>query len=752
MRYVCAIHGEHQLRHCFTDDPQVEARFAESWNKKGWNIYDCVAELQDGAQARSLDTVKALAFLHVDIDLRRLETSGEQILANLKAVPLPFELRDSGGGFHVIAWLKEPVEVGTDEFDRANAARKQLTRLLAADPAPDHAAALLRRIGTRNFKYDPPRPCRVVRRGKPVDLTEIEELIEQLGDTPLFVAKPKAPKANGHDKSEPTVPKLRIDVAADLASMSFQGPVGIHDTQLRCVASRLRAGMPVDDTVAEVLAATQQAVAGDPRCAEWSWLKEERDVFRMAFDFINKHHQESPELVELLSEAFYNEWRKREAAGDTHIQVHWSGFNGGCFCIRCRKAIAKDEPPTDTQEDASADGPTWPTAPPPKPKDAPKSKIRAIPFVAFDEAKLPPRVFLYGMHYQRGQCTCSVGQDGVGKSTVSIAEAIAMASGRAILGEQPTERCRVWLHNADDDRHEINHRIAACCRLHGVPMAELEGWLFVTCKDDFGIQIATANGQLVPDKAAIGSITETIIENQIDVAVFDPLVTLHGVAENDNVRMSEVIHILANIAAKCDCAIDLCHHTRKPSNTTGEGEKEYNSDGGAGAIRAAVRASRVFNRMSKAEADKAGLADEQRVFYLRIDRGKANYLPPAIKGHWYELKSVELLNGQNVGTIASWTFPGQDGQPSSEKDAAERAAEHTFLAILQRFNAAGRPASDRRGANYAPTLFSEEKEAKVAKLGKSALQAAMVRLLHKGTIRPTDERHGFQRVHTLVLA
>ena len=96
----------------------------------------------------------------------------------------------------------------------------------------------------------------------------------------------------------------------------------------------------------------------------------------------------------------------------------------------------------------------------------------------------------------------------------------------------------------------------------------------------------------------------------------DPLITLHGVGENDNVRMSEVIHIFGDIAAKCSCAIDLCHHTRKPSNQNNDGEKEFNSDDsrGAGAIRAAVRASRVFNRMSKAEAERAGLQEEDRVF------------------------------------------------------------------------------------------------------------------------------------------
>jgi RecA-family ATPase len=262
--------------------------------------------------------------------------------------------------------------------------------------------------------------------------------------------------------------------------------------------------------------------------------------------------------------------------------------------------------------------------------------------------------------------------------------------------------------------------------------------------------VANGNGNLTIDNASVARITGTIVERQIDVAIFDPLVAMHGVAENDNVRMSEVIHIFGDIAAKCDCAIDLCHHTRKPS--AGEGEKEFNSDDsrGASAVRAAVRASRVFNRMSKAEAGHAGLSEDDRMFYIRIDRGKANYLPPAAKGTWFHLQGVGLLNGEQVGAIASWAFPGQDAAPSPGKTAADRAAEHVFLEILRRFGDSGRPASDRRGANYAPKLFADEREAKAAKLGPLQLKAAMVRLLDDGRIRPRDEYQGHCRTHTLV--
>lgn len=197
MRNICAIKGK-QVEQFFSDDPDRLEHFAQTWNRHNFDIYDCVSELTDGAQTRCLETVKSLSFVHVDIDMRALETGADAVLARLKNLLCPLEIRSSGGGFHVVIHLKEPVDAGTPEFERVNAVRKRLTYLLAGDPAPDHAAALLRRIGTQNFKYGEPRLCRVIQTGAPVDLTEIEELIDLLGDTPLFVAKERAPKINGH--------------------------------------------------------------------------------------------------------------------------------------------------------------------------------------------------------------------------------------------------------------------------------------------------------------------------------------------------------------------------------------------------------------------------------------------------------------------------------------------------------------------------------------------------------------------------
>ena len=206
-RYFCSlpnVKSAGRIPELISDDVVAIAAFVKKWDVPGRGVYECVSTLKPGATRRSLETVNELPQIHSDVDLRSLATPGGQVLNKLQNLPLPLELRDSGGGYHVVARLKEPVRAGTPEFDQVNRLRKELTRLLCGDPAPDHAAALLRVVGSHNSKYGEPRLCQVIRPGEPIDITEIEELINLLADRPLFEPLPKVTKVttNGHDKTK----------------------------------------------------------------------------------------------------------------------------------------------------------------------------------------------------------------------------------------------------------------------------------------------------------------------------------------------------------------------------------------------------------------------------------------------------------------------------------------------------------------------------------------------------------------------
>jgi RecA-family ATPase len=367
--------------------------------------------------------------------------------------------------------------------------------------------------------------------------------------------------------------------------------------------------------------------------------------------------------------------------------------------------------------------------------DAPKAPFILLPFKAFDPAQIPPRQFLFGRHYQRRTVSGTVAPGGTGKSSEVMAENVAMATGRNLLDEEVRERVRVWYHNGEDNMDELNRRLAAICQHYNIPMEELEGWFFMTSGNEMPLRVAESWNQvrLNIDHRLVKCITEAIGDNKIDVSAFDPLVTLHSVTENSPGQMDGVIRIFTKIADAQNCAIDLSHHTRKLA--PGASTEDYTIDDmrGARAISDAMRAVRMLNFMSPHDAENAGVDELERTSYFRIDRAKANYSAPSKNAIWRRFVNVDLPNGDPVGVVAPWQFPGANGPPSPDKLEAERKAEHVFLEILHRLTLAGRFVGEK-GPNNAPHVFAREREAKMAKVGKAGLDAAMRRLFDRGKI------------------
>ena len=138
-----------------------------------------------------------------------------------------------------------------------------------------------------------------------------------------------------------------------------------------------------------------------------------------------------------------------------------------------------------------------------------------------------------------------------------------MATGRNLLGEQPTARLRVWYHNGEDSRDELNRRLVAICQHYKIPQEELVGHFFLTSGNEFPLRVAKGYNDLKIDTPLLDRICEEIADNEIDVVILDPLVTLHNVSESDNNRMDTVVRLFAAIADEQDCAFELEHHTRK---------------------------------------------------------------------------------------------------------------------------------------------------------------------------------------------
>lgn len=277
---------------------------------------------------------------------------------------------------------------------------------------------------------------------------------------------------------------------------------------------------------------------------------------------------------------------------------------------------------------------------------------RAQPFTLRSPAEIPPRSFVYGQHLARGFVSCTIAPGGVGKSTLVTAEALALATGRPLLGIAPPGPLRVWLWNGEDPPEEIERKIAAACIHYGITAADLGDRLHVSSGRDVDLIIARSasgfeNG--VDDDAATAILGE-MVRRRVDVLIADPFVATHAVSENNNNLIAAVGRAWGRVAGHANAAVELVHHVRKSQG--GPGDTSVEDGRGAIALRDAVRSARVLNIMSRDEADRAGVRDARGFF--RSTNGKANLAPGSDTASWFRLVSVEIGNGDDVGVVVPW--------------------------------------------------------------------------------------------------
>ena len=93
-----------------------------------------------------------------------------------------------------------------------------------------------------------------------------------------------------------------------------------------------------------------------------------------------------------------------------------------------------------------------------RPGGAAPPLIEAKAFVLRDPKTLPQRQWLYGYHLIRKFGSATFAASGSGKTNLLIAEALAMATGRPLLGIVPPRASRVWLWNGEDPMDELERR------------------------------------------------------------------------------------------------------------------------------------------------------------------------------------------------------------------------------------------------------------------------------------------------------
>jgi hypothetical protein len=283
----------------------------------------------------------------------------------------------------------------------------------------------------------------------------------------------------------------------------------------------------------------------------------------------------------------------------------------------------------------------------------PAAAITATPYVCEAPESIPPRQWLYGKRLLRQIVSATVAPGGIGKTSLTVADALAMASGKALLGIMPPQPLRVWIWNLEEPRGEMQRQIAATMKRYDLRPEDIGDRLFV---DTVPLVVATTTREkamvLTP---VIDALVAELKRRQIDVLIIDPFVSCHELSENDNKHMDLVVKAWKRVAEAANCAIELVHHTRK-----GESEITAESSRGGGAFVDTCRNVRVINRMSKEEAANLGITNHR--LYFRTFSDKANKVPPADQSDWFKLESVDLCNGppgesDSIGVPHCWKWP-----------------------------------------------------------------------------------------------
>lgn len=210
---------------------------------------------------------------------------------------------------------------------------------------------------------------------------------------------------------------------------------------------------------------------------------------------------------------------------------------------------------------------------------------------------------IYGQLFP-GTVSILAAPGGAGKSTLAVAEALAMASGEDLLHEfgkfgAQIQKLNVCYLNLEDDADWSERQFAAAAEFFGID--EIGGKLLIgdrdRCPEFLAAIIDPRSRQILPNEALVESVVQFIEENQIDILVIDPLIATNPLDEADNIAAERVATTYRNIARRTHCHVMLVHHVRKSTTYNGRRRLEADDVRGASALLGAARLVRVVNTL-----------------------------------------------------------------------------------------------------------------------------------------------------------
>ena len=235
-----------------------------------------------------------------------------------------------------------------------------------------------------------------------------------------------------------------------------------------------------------------------------------------------------------------------------------------------------------------------------------------------DPVAIPVRDWIYGKHLIRRHVSATIASGAVGKTSLKIVEALALASGRPLLGVNVPKRSKVWLFNLEDDLIELRRRVSAAMIHYGLTPEDIGDRLMIDGEKSLLITTTTREGTKIR-MPVVEAVVEAIKACEIDVLIVDPFVSSHDAPESDSGAMDLIMKSgWVRVAREGNCAVELCHHTTKTDASSGAATAM--SGRGSGAVVFACRSVVVLNPMSPEDAKRAGLESPAGYFSALDDK------------------------------------------------------------------------------------------------------------------------------------
>lgn len=273
-----------------------------------------------------------------------------------------------------------------------------------------------------------------------------------------------------------------------------------------------------------------------------------------------------------------------------------------------------------------------------------------------EPSEIKPRPWLAIDLLMRRQVSMLVGSGAAGKSMFELTCAAHFVQGKDFgpFRLREGKPCRVMMYNSEDDLDEQGRRLWAVCAVYGFDYHAVKNGIIGMDASQSDLILANNNNETVQMvQGNVDFVEQLARENAIDIMMFDPMLNIHTLPENDNSLMRHFLTQVRGIAHRTNTAIMIAHHTNKG------GGREADDPGNFRGASSIVDTPRIALSLSSGDGPNAEKQKEMSAFgatprkgkkYMRIDNAKSNYGPKTGEAlMWFEWKTARTPAHDIIG-------------------------------------------------------------------------------------------------------